>query len=629
MRPSKPAARRPFLKRAALFVVLAAAALAPTTGTKAQEPQWRHAASLMGEPKYPPDFKHFDYVNPSAPKGGTVRFGADGTFDSFNLVLPKGNVAAGIGLVYDNLMTSALDEISTEYGQIAEAMKYPADYSWVSYRLRAEARWHDGKPITAEDVVWSFRKLTELSPQQAFYYRHVKAAEVTGEREVTFRFDQTGNRELPQIVGQLTILPQHWWEGTAPDGRKRDISQTTLEPPLGSGAYRVKSFAAGQRVVYERVKDYWGEKLPVHIGKNNFDEIRYEYYRDETVEREAFKGDNYDVRFENTAKDWATSYDFPARRDGRVILEEFPERGSGVGVGFVFNLRRDKFKDVRVRQALNFALPFEDMNRTTFFGQYERIGSYFHGTDLASKGVPDGLEKQILEEARTKGPIPDEVFTKPYANPVAGDQTQERANLREALRLLREAGYTTEGTKLVDGKTKDPFRIEFLMNGPTFERVALRYREQLAKLGIELTIRPVDSSQYVNRLRSRDYELIYSGWGQSLSPGNEQLEYFATVSADREGSRNWAGIKNPAIDAIIQRIIFAKDRTELEAATRAMDRVLLWNHYMVPGWTIKKARMARWDRFGRPETLPYYAEPAFPTVWWWDAEKAAKNGGRP
>ncbi len=620
LRPSKPAAL-------ALALALLAAPLAPLSAA-AQEPEWRHGLSLFGSLKYPPDFKNFDYVNAAAPKGGVVRFAETGSFDSFNSILPKGVPPAGLGLIYDSLMTSALDEPSTEYGQLAEAVRAPDDYSWATYRLRAEARWHDGKPVTPDDVVWSFKKSTELSPQLGYYYRHVVAAEVTGEREVTFRFDEKGNRELPQIVGQLSVLPKHWWEGTGPDGKPRDITKTTLEPPLGNGAYRIKSFEASKRIVYERVPDYWGANLPTAVGQNNFDEIRWEYFRDEQVELEAFKGDNYDWRTENTAKEWATAYDFPAVRDGRVILEKFAERGSGVGVGFLFNLRRPKFQDPRVRQAFNYLLPFEEMNRTTFFGQYKRIDSYFFGTELAAaKAPPEGAELAILNEAKTKGPVPEEVFTKPYVNPTTGDPNQERANIREALKLFREAGYVIDGSKLVDAKTKEPFRVEFLMNGPNFERVGLRFKDSLSKVGIDFTIRAVDSSQYVNRLRGRDYDMIYTGWGQSLSPGNEQLEYFASESADRDGSRNYAGIKNPAVDYVVRRLIFAKDREELVAATRALDRLLLANHYIVPGWTIKEARTARWNRFSRPETLPYYNEPAFPTVWWYDEAKAAKTGG--
>ena len=616
MRPTRPFAA---LALAALVLV---AGLAPS---HADDRVWRHGASLMGEPKYPSDFKHFDYVNPNAPKGGLLRLSDTGTFDTFNPVITKGNPAAGLDLIYQNLMTGALDEASTEYGEIAEAVTWPADYSSATYRLNPKARWQDGQPITAEDVVWSFEVLTQNNPSQAFYYKHVKKAEVTGEREVTFSFDEAGNRELPQIVGQLMVLPKHWWEGIGPDGKKRSITETTLEPPLGSGAYRIASFDAGRSVTYERVKDWWAADLPTQVGTNNFDQVRYEYFRDETVELEAFKGDGYDARFENTAKNWATAYDFPARTDGRVVLEKFPVKGRGIMSAFVPNLRRDKFADPRVRLALSWALDYEDMNRTLFFGEYDRIPSYFYPTELASSGLPEGRELEILKEAEKAGPIPAEVFTTPFANPVAGDAAASRANLRKALQLFEAAGWTIKGGKLVSAKTGEPFTIEFLTNGPAFERVAVRYRETLAKIGVSLTIRTVDSSQYINRVRAHDFDLIYSGWAQSLSPGNEQLNYWGSDAADRDGSQNWGGIKNPAIDAIIQKILYAKDRAELVAATRALDRVLLWNHYVVPGWTSANTRMARWNRFGHPDPLPMMST-GFPTIWWYDRAAAEKTG---
>ena len=590
----------------------------------AEEPQWRHGTSLMGAPKYPAGFPHFDYVNPTAPKGGLLRLSEAGTFDSFNPILTKGSIAGGASLISEQLMASALDEVSTEYGEIAEALKYPDDFSFVTYRLNPKARWHDGRSITPEDVVWSFEVTKEHNPSQAFYYQHVVEAKVTGEREVTFRFDQTGNRELPHIVGQLTVLPKHWWTGIGPDGKPRSIAETTLEPPLGSGPYRIKSFDAGRTVAYERVKDYWGADLPTHVGADNFDEIRWEYFRDETVELEAFKGDGYDVRMETSAKNWATAYEFPARKEGRVVLDKIPETGKGIMVGFVPNLRRDKFKDVRVREALSRALPFEDMNRTMFFGQYERVTSYFYPTELAARGLPDDAELAILKEAEKAGPIPPQVYSTPFANPAAADAQAERANLKKALDLFAAAGWVNKGGKLVDAGG-EPFRLEFLISSPAFERVGVRWREQLAKIGIELTIRSVDSSQYVNRVRNRDYDVIYGGWAESLSPGNEQFNYFGSEAAKRDASQNYAGIENPVVDVLIKRVVFAHDRAELVAASRALDRVLLWNHYVVPGWTLAATRMARWDRFAHPQPLPPYST-GFPAIWWYDAAKAAKTG---
>ena len=601
----------------ALFVFAA-----PFSQAFAQETPWRHALSMLGEPKYPPGFKRFDYVNPNAPKGGLLRLGQDGTFDSFNHIIIRGTAAAGIGTIYDTLMTGALDEVSTEYGLIAESVRHPADFSSVTYRLRANARWHDGKPITPEDVVWTFQMLKEHSPTQRFYYRNVVKAEKTGDREVTFTFDQPGNRELPQIVGQIAPLPMHWWTGKDSQGNQRNIANGTLEPPLGSSAYRMKSFIPARTVVYERVKDYWGVNLPVNIGKDNFDEIRYEYFRDDTVEIEAFKADQFDFRLENVAKNWATSYDTPARADKRLLLETFPDRARGVMQGFILNLRRDKFKDPKVRQALNYALNFEDMNKTLFFGQYERVASYFSGTELAFSGLPKGKELEILETVR--GKVPPEVFTTEYKNPIFDTPESRRTNLLQAAKLFREAGYSVKDGRLVNA-AGEVFSIEFLINSPSFDRVILFYVEDLKRLGVQYTIRQIDASQYQNRVRSRDFDAIVSGWGQSLSPGNEQRDYFGSESADRQGTRNYAGIKNEAVDALIDKVIFAKDREELIAATHALDRVMIWNHYVVPMWSIGVNRVARWDRFGKPEKLPEYSI-GFPDIWWFDKDRAAKIG---
>ncbi len=599
-----------------------------TAAEKPAEPAWRHGVSLFGDLKYPPGFKQFDYVNADAPKGGAVREIALGTFDNFNRTVSgvKGTIAAAIDLVYDRLLVAALDEVSTEYGLLAEAVRYPDDFSSATYRLRAEAKWHDGQPITAEDVIFSFNVARQYSPREAAYYRHVVKVETTGEREVTFTFDGPGNRELPQIVGQLTVLPKHWWEGTDKNGAKRDISATTLEPPLGSGAYRVKEFAPGRTIVYERVPDYWGATLAVNIGSNNFDEIRYEYFRDSLVAIEAFKGDAVDWRNENSAKNWATAYDFPAVKDKRVIKEEFPINSSGGMQAFAFNIRRAKFQDPRVRRAFNYAFDFEEMNKQIFFGQYKRIASYFAGTELAATGLPSGRELEILETVRDK--VPPEVFTTPYTNPVGGSPEAVRRNLREAVRLLKEAGYEVRNEKLVDAKTGEPYTLEFLTEEPTFERVFLFYKPSLERLGMTVSVRTIDDTQYENRMRSWDFDIVIGNWGESLSPGNEQRGFWGSQAADQPGSQNLIGIKNPAVDAMIDAVIFAKSRADLVAATHALDRVLLWNDYVVPQWTYGKLRTARWDRFSRPDPLPKYGLSAFPAIWWWDAAKAAKTGSR-
>jgi microcin C transport system substrate-binding protein len=607
------------------FLIACSVIAAASVAAAQSEAPWRHGLSLMGEPKYKPDFKHFDYVNANAPKGGLVRMGVDGSFDNLNFIIPRGQAAAGISLIYDTLMAPALDEVATEYGLLAESVRYPADFSSVTYRLRAEAKWHDGKPVTPEDVVWTFENLVKLNPNQRFYYRHVTKAEKSGEREVTFTFDGPGNRELPQIVGQMNVLPKHWWTGKDANGKERDINAGTLEPPLGGAAYRIKNVVPGRTIAYERVDSYWGKNLPVNVGKDNFGEIRFEYYRDDTVELEAFKADQYDFRAETSARNWATAYDFPAQREKRVVLETFPERARGVMQAFVFNLRREKFQDPRLRLAFNYVFDFESMNKTLFFDQYRRVNSYFSGTELASSGLPAGKELEILQAVRDK--VPEEVFTKEFKNPVSGTEDLRRINLREALRLMREAGYEVKGGKLVNVKSGEQLRVEFLLNSPAFERVVLFFKPSLERLGVEVAVRVVDPPQYVNRVRGRDFDIISAGWGQSLSPGNEQRDFFGSEAADREASRNYGGIKNPAVDAMIDKVIFARDREELLAATKALDRVLLWNHYVLPSWTIDYARTARWDRFGRPEKLPDYSY-GFPEIWWYDKERAAKIGGR-
>ncbi|MFC0282686.1 extracellular solute-binding protein [Camelimonas abortus] len=594
----------------------------------AGEPPWLHALSLMGTPKYGPDARHFDYVNPAAPKGGLARLAAPGGFDNFNPVVDgvKGALVSMIDLIYDELMTQSLDEVSTAYGLIAGQARRAADFSWVSFRLRPQARWHDGRPITVDDVIFSFESLKKLNPVYGFYWRDVKAAEQTGEREVTFRFAAAGNRELPQIMGQLRVMPRHWWEGTDASGRRRDIGATTLEPPLGSGPYRIKAFDAGRWCEFERVDDYWAADLPVNVGAHNFATLRVDYYRDLTVMFEAFKGDQVDFRVENVARNWATGYDFPAVREGRVVREEFPQRSSGVMQAFVYNLRRPLFQDARVRRALNYAFNFEEVNRTLFYGQYARIDSYFWGTELASSGLPEGLEKEILESVRDL--VPPAAFTEPYRNPVAGSQEAFRDNLREAHRLLAEAGWVQKGRQLTHRDTGQPFVFEYVTQDAAYERPALMFRNALQRLGITMNLRTVDSSQYQNRLRNFDFDATTFLWPESLSPGNEQWNFWGSEAAKRPGSRNIAGIADAGVDALIRRVVYAATREELVAATRALDRVLLHHHYMTPQWGYRFQRTARWNRFAHPQTMPEYGASAFPTIWWWDEALAAKTGGR-
>ncbi|MGO4565820.1 extracellular solute-binding protein [Rhizobium sp. 2YAF20] len=587
----------------------------------AEEPQFRVGTAAIGDLKYQAGFKHFAYVNPDAPKGGTLRLSEEGSFDTLNPLLAKGEVGGGIGLVFDTLMTPALDELSSSYGLLAEGIEYPVDFSSVTFRLRAEAKWADGLPVTAEDVIFSFEQATKNDPQQEFYYRHVKSAEKTGDREITFRFDEANNRELPQIVGQLVIVPKHWWESNGPDGRPRDISRTTLEIPMGSGPYRIASVTPGSVIRYELRSDYWGKDLNVNVGMNNFGTVTYTYYADRDVMFEAFRSGNTDYWWENASKRWATAYSFPAVADGRVKREEVENemRKVGVMVGFIFNTRREKFLDERVREALNYAFDFEELKRTIFYGSYDRIDSFFFRTELASSGLPQGKELDVLNEVRNL--VPPSVFTEPYKSPVGGDPTKLRDNLRTAIGMLRDAGYELKGNRMLNSKTGQPLSFEILLNGPTIEPVALAFAQNLRKIGVDATVRSVEPSQFTNRWRSRDFDVIYQGWSESANPGNEQAEYWGSDAAKRVGSQNYSGISDPGIDALIRKIIFARDRDDLVASTRALDRVLLAHHIVVPSYGSKTSRLAYWNTIAHPAELPEYSL-GMPSVWW---STTAKN----
>lgn len=626
-------ARRSFLAGALVLLGLRGSASAQepaesASKVSAQEAPgtWHHALTLLGKPKYGPDFQHFEYANPNAPVGGLVRLGAQGGFDNLNFIVNglKGDLEGGIIQIYDTLMEDSGDEPFSSYGLLAEGVRIASDGMSVSYRLRANARWHDGKPVTVEDVIWSFDTLKANSPFYAAYYHTVTKAEPGAEREVVFRFAEAGNRELPQVLGQMQVLPKHWWTGQNKDGKPRNPAETTLEIPLGSGPYRLARFDAGRSATYERVADYWGKDLPVNRGRNNFGTIRNEYFRDGSVLLEALKGDLYDFRTENIARNWATAYDdFPAVKEGRLIKEEFPGRGTGIMQAFVFNLRRDKFKDERVRRAFNLALNFEEMNRQLFYSQYSRIDSYFYGSDLAASGLPEGMERAILESVKDK--LPPRVFTEPYTNPVNDTPDAARANLRKAVGLLREAGYELKNGQMVS-KTGEPLAVEFLEFQNVFERVILPFAAQLKLIGIQSSVRVIDQAQYQNRLRGFDFDITTSNWPESLSPGNEQREFWGSAAADKPGSRNIAGIKDAGIDALIEKVIYAQDRETLIAATRALDRTLLAHNFVVPQWSSAVSRTIRWNRFNRPAVLPKYGSSGFPTTWWYDEALAAKTG---
>ncbi len=571
-----------------------------------------HAIAMHGTPKYQPGFRHFDYVNPAAPKGGTLRVAVQGTFDSFNPFIPKGN--AGAGNSYESLLASSADEPFTQYGLIAETIEVPRDRSWAVFTLRPQARWHDGKPISVDDVIWSLETLkTKGQPFFRFYYGGVAGAEQIGPRQVKFTFSDRGNRELPLIVGQLPILPKHYWES-------RDFEKTTLEPPLGSGPYRVTDFEPGRYVVTERVTDYWGAKLPVNVGQNNFDRIRYDYYRDDTVIRQALKAGEIDFRLENQAKAWALDYDVPAVQRGWLIKEEIRHFSPTGMQAFVYNTRRELFSDRTVREALAYAFDFEWTNRNLFFGQYARTESYFSNSELAAAGLPEGRELNVLDRYRERVPI--ELFHRPYKAPSTDGSGWPRENLARAFALLEEAGWVVRDMKLVNEDTGAGFSFEILLVSPAFERIVLPFVRNLKRLGIDARVRLVDQSQYINRIRSFDFDMIVSGWGASESPGNEQRSYWTSAAASSPAASNYAGVNDPVVDELVELLINAPDRKSLVARARALDRVLLFGYYVIPQWHLRMQRVLYWDKFSRPEVTPRTGTSI--DYWWFDEAKAAR-----
>ena len=580
---------------AAAFALIGVAFASPPAAAQA-EPEWQHGLAMHGDLKYGPDFEHFDYVNPNAPKGGTVRSAAIGTFDSLNPFIIKGNPGAGLTDTYDTLMVSSDDEPFSQYGLVAEAVRTPEDRNWVEFRLREEAKFHDGEPMTPEDVIWTFNTLkADGAPFYRFYYSGVDTVRQTGERTVRFDFKEGLNRELPLILGQLPVLPKHYWEG-------KEFNKTTLEPPLGSGPYKVADFEPGRRISFQRVEDWWAKDLAATQGMNNFGRIEYDYYRDSTVVIEAFKAGQFDFRMENSSKDWATAYDTPALKKGLMIKREVPHQRTAGMQGFAYNLRRDLFKDPRVREALAYAFDFAWSNENLFYGQYTRTRSYFDNSELAARGLPSEAELKLLEPLRSE--LPPRVFTEAYQPPTTKNPGGLRANLREASRLLKEAGWEVKGRQLVNAETGRPFKFELLLVSPLFERIALPFAKNLERLGIEVTVRTIDTAQYRRRLDTYDFDMVVASWGQSQSPGNEQLNYWGSESATHEGSQNYVGIQEPAIDKLIRHVISAETREDLVIATRALDRALQWGFYVVPHWHIPYDRVVYWDKFGYPEKTP-------------------------
>ncbi|HET6160757.1 MAG TPA: ABC transporter substrate-binding protein [Dongiaceae bacterium] len=589
-----------------VFALTGAAAQAQESGTKV------HALTLQDAPKYGPDFKHLDYVNPDAPKGGTITYSAIGTFDSFNPFIVTGTPASLPGL-FETLTTRTDDDELTGYGLIAESMEIAPDKSWIIFNLRQEARWHDGKPITADDVVFSFNMLKEFNPQLHQYYANVVKAEALEEHRVKFTFDSGGNRELPAIMGELPVLPKHWWEG-------RKFDEVLREPPLGSGPYKLGKYDMGRSFTMERVPDYWGKDLPINIGTDNFDRQIVTYFRDPEIAFEAFKAGRIDIRpNENSAKRWATQYEFPAIKDGRVKKEVIPH-DQPVGMqGFVFNTRRDIFADRKVREAIGYAFDFEWENKTLFFGQYTRTRSYYQNSEMAATGLPSPEELEILNPL--KGQIPDEVFTTEYNPPKSDGSGNNRDNLGKAAQLLEEAGWKVEnGKRVKDGK---PLAFEILLDDAAFERVMQPFINSLQLIGVTATMRTLqDASQYEARTENFDFDMLVGGWGETLSPGNEQRGFWTSASADEKGSQNFAGIKDPAIDKLVDLIIHTPSRKDLIIRCRALDRVLQWNYFVVPNFHLAAYRLAYWDKFTHPAKRP---DPLFGeglSSWWIDPQKA-------
>ena len=565
-----------------------------------------HAIAMHGEPKYRADFEHFEYADPAAIKGGALRLAAVSSsgFDSLNPFLIKGVPAAGLALLgrsyfYDSLTVQADDEAFTQYGLIAESMEMPANRSWVIFHINPQARFHDGHAITAEDVLFTFELLTTQGhPLYAAYYQDVIKSEALDDLTVKFSFRNAANKELPLIMGQLPILPKHYWQD-------REFAKSSLEIPVGSGAYRIQSIEAGRSIVYQRVKDYWAAELAVNRGRFNFDKIGYDYYRDSNVALEALKSDEFDLRIETTSKTWHNAYTGPQFDSGRMKKEEIDHQNPTGMQGFVYNIRRPQFTDPRVRQALAYVFDFEWTNKQIFYGSYTRTQSYFSNSELASQGLPSAQELEILEPFREK--LPAEVFTQSYKAPTTKGDGNIRNNIRQAQRLLKQAGWVVHNNQLLNEVSGQVMQFEIMLVTPEFQRMVLPYKKNLERLGIKVEIRLVDPQQYVNRLNNFDFDMIIGSMRQSSSPGNEQRDFWHSAEAERPGSRNWIGIQDPVVDHLIDLIISAPDRQSLVHRTRALDRVLLWGHYVIPQHHLRIFRVAYWDKFSRPSISPKFS----------------------
>ena len=571
----------------------------------------RSAVALHGTPKYADGFDHFDYADPGAPRGGRVVLQANGTFDSLNPWIAKGRAAAGITLTHDTLMARSYDEPFSLYGLVAETISIAEDGASVTFAISPDARWHDGSAITPADVIWTFNTLTtQGSPRYRTYYAGVERVEQTGERQVTFRFRSGVNRELPLILADMVVLCANFWQD-------REFKDTLLDPPLGSGPYEIEALEPNKHIIYRRRGDYWVGDLPVNRGHWNFDTIRFDYYRDRDVATEALKAGNFDLRAENSARRWNTQYDFEAVTEGFMVRERIDHEIPTGMQGFLFNTRRNLFADPRVRYALAHAFDFEWTNKTLMYDEYTRTRSFFSNTELSSEhGPPDSDELAILDPYR--GALPDEVFTTPYAPPTTRGDGNVRNNLRAALGLLGEAGWKvdTSSGRLVNAAGQR-FEFELLLLQPSLEPISQPFADNLDRLGITMSIRIVETSQYLNRIRTYDFDMIVASIGQSLSPGNEQRNLWQSRSAAIEGSGNLTGVSDPVVDELVETLIAAPDRAELVTRTRALDRVLLWKHLVIPHFHNTHHRLIYWNRFGRPPISPRYGL-GFPSTWWID-----------
>lgn len=571
-----------------------------------------HAIAMHGEPQYPAGFTHFDYTNPNAPKGGELRLHVIGGFDSLNPFVSKGRAAAGMAFLdnsylYDSLTIRGDDEPFTQYGLLADTIEWPDDRSWVRFHLRKEARFADGDPVRADDVAWTFETLMEKGkPFYSYYYAAVERVEVNDPLTVTFHFKATDNRELPLIIGQLPVLPKHHWQG-------RDFDKDGMLPPLGSGPYALAEAKPGKKVVYQRRKDYWAQSLPVMKGRNNFDRITYDYYLDETAALEAFKSGRYDWRHENNSKLWATAYQGPAFERGKIITEEISHGNPWGAQAFIFNLRRDLFQDETLREAIGYAFDFQWSNDNLFYGQYKQNRSYFDNSEMAATGLPSKAELELLEPYREQ--LPEAVFNKEYQPPRTDGSGRPRENLRKASMLLKEAGYQLRDGQLYTPDNK-PVRFEFLLSSPAFERIVLPFSRNLKALGIVASVSKIDTSLWVERIQNFDFDMIVARMGQSSSPGNEQQEYWSSEAADQPGSRNLIGIKNPVVDALVDKIVEAQTREELITRCRALDRVLQWHHYGVFNWYSDQYRLAYQSRLRHPKLGKYVGIDAALDTWW-------------